>query len=146
MNLRTLHSNEIKDVRNLLENNMLPFQDITISNVKFIVAIENHEILGCIGLEQHKNDGLLRSFAVKDQNKGKGIGQNLLKELLKKSKAEGIHTIHLLTTTAEKYFTKNDFKVKPRETAPALIQKTTEFLNICPASAIYMVYQLDKTT
>jgi quercetin dioxygenase-like cupin family protein len=55
------------------------------------------------------------------------------------SRQYGINNLHLLTTTAEKFFASPGFSVVPRDEAPASMKATSEFSSICPSSSTYMV-------
>ncbi|RRQ48165.1 GNAT family N-acetyltransferase [Maribacter algicola] len=133
---------DLKSIQELLKANYLPFEDLVESKVAFLTKEKNGELIGCIGIEKYDADGLLRSLAVADAHKGKGIGKQLLDELCESSKQEGIHRLHLLTTTADAYFTRYGFNVTERSTAPTAILGTTEFSEICPSSSVYMVKEL----
>lgn len=128
----------------LLDANGLPFSDITESGVQLIVAKVDDEIVGCIGLEIHEEEGLLRSFAVKSSYRGRGIGRSLYNSLLHFSIDHHIRTLHLLTNTAEDYFTKVGFVIGDRCNAPELIKKSREFACLCPSSALYMVLETPR--
>lgn len=133
---------DIKDVQRLLKENNLPFEDLESSKVTLFVSVLNGQIIGCIGIELKGNDGLLRSFSVTDKYKNKGIGNELLNRLLKYSKSEKIKKLHLLTTTADKYFIKKGFVKSDRIKAPESIQTTTEFSTLCPSSSVYMTFEV----
>lgn len=122
----------------LLEANKLPYQDLISSGVSLLVALDGDTIAGCIGLEQIGSDGLLRSFAVADAYKNKGVGSTLFNKLIEKSRFDNVETLHLLTTTAEKYFSKKGFITTDRMHAPHVIRMTSEFASICPSNSTYM--------
>ncbi len=128
----------LEEVRLLLQENKLPYEDIDKHFVDFILAKENNKIVGAIGIERYNNIGLLRSFVVTKLFRNKKIGNKLLNFLLKKSIDEGIENIYLLTTTADKYFLNNGFKIENRDNIPDLIKQTKEFSTICPLSAVAM--------
>ena len=132
----------LDNIKELLKNNGLPYEDIITSNVQFITKEENGVLIGCIGLEKYDEEGLLRSFAVKDEYKNKGIGKRLLNQLIDQSKTNGLKRLHLLTTTADGYFEKNGFKTADRAVAPNEISSTKEFSEICPSSSVYMVLDI----
>lgn len=132
----------IEEIKALLKSNNLPYEDIISSKVDFTTTTIEGVIIGCIGVEKYGEDALLRSFVVTDTYKGKGIGKELLLQLIEKSKTEKVKNIHLLTTTAKTYFKKFGFLEKERVTAPEAIAKTKEFSEICPASSIYMIKEL----
>jgi len=135
---------EVKDVEaitRLLKINDLPFLDIQESAIEFIVAKNDSELIGCVGLEKHGTEGLLRSFAVENDFRNKGIGKEMYNRLLGYATQNHIKTLHLLTNTAKDYFSKTGFIIANRSKAPELISKTREFASLCPASSVYMVLE-----
>jgi amino-acid N-acetyltransferase len=62
----------------------------------------------------------------------------LLRSLVVSERARGVHTIYLLTTTAEKFFQRRGFARTDRASAPPAIRATREFAGICPASSAFM--------
>ncbi|MEK7723768.1 MAG: arsenic resistance N-acetyltransferase ArsN2 [Acidobacteriota bacterium] len=131
---------DLLTVIELLEKNDLPTSDICLSKITLILAVENKRIIGCIGVEVYETEGLLRSLAVAESFRGSGIGNKLLQHLLAYSKRIGIKNLHLLTTTADKYFLSKGFLISERENAPNSIRATTEFSTLCPASSVYMIF------
>ena len=108
-------------IMKLLKDNNLPYSDIHSSGVEFMTSESNEKLVGCIGIEKYGEDGLLRSLAVEEEYKNSGVGKRLLNELINKSKNEGIKKLHLLTTTANKYFTRHGFRTIERINAPITI-------------------------
>ena len=125
----------------LLKINDLPFSDIQESAIDFIVAKDDQQIIGCIGLEKNGSEGLLRSFAVDHNFQNKGFGRELYDRLLAYGVQHDIKTLHLLTTTAKEYFMKVGFRLDSRSNAPEIIQKSKEFSSLCPSSSTYMVLE-----
>lgn len=133
---------DFEKIKKLLKNNDLPYDDIHSSGVEFITSEFKGKLVGCIGIEKYGEDGLLRSLAVEEEYKNRGLGKRLLNELIKKGKNEGIKKLHLLTTTAYKYFTRNGFRTINRLNAPVSIAKSKEFSELCPSNSIYMVKEI----
>lgn len=133
---------DYNEIIELLRGNKLPYKDIISSKVEFITHRLNGSLVGCIGIENYGKDRLLRSFAVNDAYKSKGVGKKLLKELIVSSKEKGVKKLHLLTTTADLYFAKNGFFSVSRNNAPEKILESKEFSEICPSSSIYMVLEI----
>lgn len=52
--------------------------------------------------------------------------------------AAGFECMHLLTTTAVAYFANRGYKYEQRDRAPAAVRATTQFAELCPATAQYM--------
>jgi amino-acid N-acetyltransferase len=126
----------------LLSDCHLPTQDIIQNKIDFKVATNDNDLVGCIGIEPYGKDALLRSFAVSDRFRNKGLGSDLLKSMINECKEMGIERVHLLTTTAEKYFLKYGFIKSNRVSAPKSIIETTEFSEICPSTSIYLTLNI----
>lgn len=135
---------DLEEVQSLLKKNKLPFEDLASSNIEIIVAVENGQIIGCIGNEIKGEDGLLRSFSVADEFKNLGIGNELFKRLILEAQKANLKTLHLLTTTASSYFNKKGFVVSNRNEAPENIKSTSEFSTICPSNSVYMTFKVSK--
>lgn len=134
-----------KRLTSFLKENDLPTADLATSKPTFIVAMIKERLIGSIAVEHFKKEGLLRSLAVDTQYRNKGLGNQLFQKLLTFSAQLGIENLHLLTTTAEKYFLSKGFVLTNREEAPKAIKNTEEFSAICPASSAYMTLkQIDK--
>jgi amino-acid N-acetyltransferase len=128
----------IAAIRDLLAANNLPIADIADDAVRLFEFRQDNELIGTVGVEQHGHTGLLRSLAVKDNHRSKGIGEQLVTHVLCYCSSKQITELYLLTTTAEKFFEKLEFKRISRETTPNEIMQTREFKDICPLSAIVM--------
>ncbi|UII76182.1 arsenic resistance N-acetyltransferase ArsN2 [Flagellimonas sp. HMM57] len=144
MKAKEIENYDFEKVRNLLKENNLPYEDIRSSKVEFITSKSDNELVGCIGIEKYGEDGILRSFAVVDTFKNRGVGAKLITKLLDKSKNDGIQKLHLLTTTAHEYFLKHGFHISERIKAPKAVADSKEFSEICPSTSIYMVKELNS--
>lgn len=133
----------LEDVKLLLREYKLPYEDIDEHFTHFILAKKEEKIVGAIGLEIYGNIGLLRSFVVDKVLRNKKIGDTLILSLFNYSFEQGIKTLYLLTTTAEKYFLKYKFQVENKDNLAKLIKQTKEFSCICPCSAVAMRKDLD---
>lgn len=139
---KTAHSNDIIHVQELLNKCQLPYEDIFTSKVFLILALVNGQVVGCIGIEKKDSNGLLRSFAVHEKFRRLGVGNELLKRLVDDARKENIKALHLLTTTAERYFSKKGFVTSARNEAPQVIKNSTEFSTLCPSSSTYMSLEI----
>lgn len=133
---------EIKDldlIEKLLRQNDLPYQDIRTGDKcdkDFFLVYDNSLLVGCIGLEKFDGIALLRSMVVKEEFRNRGYGKQICDSLIKYAKRQDIKELYLLTITAKDFFEKIGFKVIERNFAPDAIKNTTEFLGLCPASAV----------
>ena len=130
-------------IRQFLEANDLLHQDIEANDLKhFLLARKGPEIAGLVGLEIREGNALLRSLAVAEGYRNKGLATVLVERIENYARSLKITTLYLLTLTAEDFFAKRDFQQTARTSAPAGIQKTAEFRGLCPASAAFMTKRL----
>ena len=130
-------------IKRFLEKNDLLHQDIEPKILNhFLLARDGQEIIGLVGLEIREGDALLRSLAVAEAYRQKGLATTLVEKIENHARSLKIRTLYLLTLTAEDFFMKRDFQKTARTKAPAGIQNTAEFKGLCPASAAFMTKQL----
>ena len=104
----------------------------------FVVATRGDAVVGCAGLERHGTAALLRSVAVAPAARGTGLGVALVEAAVARARASGVHTLALLTTTAERFFPRFGFRVVPRAALPESLHASEELRGACPASAVAM--------
>ena len=139
---RAATSADLPQVTRLLSGFSLPTADLPRDLRYFILAEDKGQIVGCVGLEVLGKHGLLRSLVVDQNFQGQRVGDELCRRIEETAKAKGITAMHLLTTTASDYFRRRGFTQSDRSTSPASISSTTEFAEMCPSTAVYMVRQL----
>lgn len=99
-------------------------------------------VVGYVGLEGEGRDLLLRSLVVLADQKARGLGSRVLAAAETAAGDLGAARLHLLTTTAERFFSRHGFVVADRASAPPVIRRTREFADVCPASAAYLTKDL----
>ena len=122
----------------LLIAEKLPVADLPERLDNFIVAINDGKVVGVGGLEVYATYGLLRSLAVQPEHRGAGVAAKMLARLESISKRKGLLELYLLTETAATYFEQKGFTKITRADVPAAVQRSSEFSDICPESAIVM--------
>ena len=128
------------ELKQFLKTNDLLYQDIKPLDLKhFLLARDGADVVGMVGLEIQANNALLRSLAVKQGYRKKGLATLLVEKIEAYARNLNIDRLYLLTVTAEEFFKKCDFQPVRRQTAPPGIQNTAEFKDLCPASAVFMV-------
>ena len=134
-----------QEVLDLLAGAELPVEDLNDKTMQnFMVARgKDNSIIGVAGIEMFQEDGLVRSLAVQPAYREKGLGSRLTREIESFARSNGIKTLYLLTMTAADFFSKFDYQVIQRDQAPESIQKTAEFNNLCPVSAVCLCKTLD---
>lgn len=126
----------ISAVVSLLEQNDLPAGDVRENSDTFYLAFADGERVGAGGLEQFGSDGLLRSVVVEHSARGNGFGVAICEEIEKRAERAGVETLYLLTTTVPELFRTHGYTEIERSAPPPRIQQTTEFDDLCPASAV----------
>jgi amino-acid N-acetyltransferase len=126
----------------LLQAEKLPVDDLPASLDNFFIAMNGHNIVGAIGLEQYGNYALLRSMVVSREYRNKSIASSLVDKLEYYAKTLGISAMYLLTETAPGYFEKKGYQQINREEVPTALQASSEFSHVCPVSAIVMKKEL----
>ena len=123
--------------RQLLSEAGLPIDDLTIERLA-LVAEQNGEVAGVIGLERFAGMGLLRSLVVSAQHRRSGLGKALVGALERMALDGDMAELWLLTIDADAWFARLGYEAQARELAPAEIRQTEEFSNLCPGDAVLM--------
>ncbi len=119
-------------------------EDLPASLKHFYIATDNNSVIGAIGLEQYGRFGLLRSMVVARSFRNLGIAAELVGLLQTQAKIIGLDSIYLLTETAFGFFTNKGYHIIARDEVPEEIKQSTEFSNVCPASATVMYKHLSR--
>ena len=127
--------------RQLLRASKLPLDGFDAPHVTALVARDDGgAIVGSAAIEVYREAALLRSVAVADSHRGRGLGQELTRAALALARERGLGAVYLLTETAAAFFPKFGFTPVSRDAIPADVKTSVEFTTTCPASA--QVFQL----
>jgi amino-acid N-acetyltransferase len=137
--LRPARAEDLTAVSQLLTDAALPLDGVATSLADFVVAESGGALVGVAGLERCGRFALLRSVAVDDAWRSRGVGRALVERVIADAESRGIPALYLLTTTAERYFPSFGFREITREVVPDDVRATAEFKGACPASAVVMV-------
>ncbi len=130
-------------IRQLLKNCGLPQEDLSSEHFQhFLVYKEKGLILGVVGLEIFGEVALLRSLAVDERHRHRGIGSQMVAQIERYAQARQITKLYLLTTSAAEFFVKRNYQRIDRRLAPAKIRATREFQELCPESAVCLMKDL----
>ena len=94
---------DVESIVALLKTNNLSANDLGTGKRIFLVAHSEGKTVGCVAVEIYGAEGLLRSLAVSNEFRGKGIGQKLVAEAEVWSSDNGLKNLYLLTTTCLLY-------------------------------------------
>jgi N-acetylglutamate synthase-like GNAT family acetyltransferase len=139
--IETARREELPLIVAMLEEADLPIDGVD-DAASFLVARENEQLVGCIGLEAYEDVGLLRSLVVRPETRGAGVGKHLVERLVEDARARGMSALYLLTTTADEYFPRFGFEPVARDDADARLRASAEFRGACPDSAVCMRIRL----
>jgi N-acetylglutamate synthase-like GNAT family acetyltransferase len=83
----------------------LPTEDILApSTVYWLAETASRELIASAGLELGSEAGLLRSVAVAEVHRGKGLGKRMVTSALDKARAHRLRHVYLFSTGAGSYF------------------------------------------
>jgi N-acetylglutamate synthase-like GNAT family acetyltransferase len=129
---------DIETIKDLLFANSLPVAGVDEHWRTFVIAREGDRIVGCGGAEAYQFAALIRSIAVDEGYRSKGVGRRIVRQLLDRLASRGLREFYLLTTTAEAYFKKRGFKRIDRDEVHPQLLNSREFQDACPESATCM--------
>jgi amino-acid N-acetyltransferase len=137
-NLRPATASDRRAIEHLLSTLKLPTAGVAEWISRFWVAEQDGKPVGVVGIEQYGDAALLRSVAVDASCRDTGLGRALVETALAAARREGIRSVYLLTTTAERYFPRFGFEQITRDEVPDSLRASVEFREACPASAVVM--------
>ncbi len=127
----------------LLEAAGLPAAGLADHLATALVARAGVRPVGLAALEIYGQAALLRSVAVGEGWRGRGVGTALVRAALELGRGQGVCDFYLLTETAPAFFARFGFRPIPRTTVPAAVQASAEFQGACPETATVMVLKGD---
>ena len=123
-------------VHRLLRATGLPVDGFDSPHIVGVVARDAAgSLIGSAAIEVYGHDGLLRSVAVAESARGRGVGHQLTRAALQLARDRGLSALYLLTETAGDFFPKFGFVAVARSHIPAEVKSSVEFTTACPASA-----------
>ncbi len=133
---------ELGELKMFLELNKLPFKDISLNGNIFLLFYDDEgNVIGSAGLEIYGEAGLMRSIAVRSEDRGKKLGARIVDEILLCARDNNLRSVFLLTETAYKFFLKKGFQDFSRNDVPEAVKNSSEFSLVCPASAKCMAFR-----
>jgi amino-acid N-acetyltransferase len=136
--LRSAQSADLPGVLDLLGRSDLPSAGVADALPHFVIAENEGQLVGVVGLELYGSSALLRSAAVEESWRRTGVGRTLIESALDLARERGIDDVFLLTTTAEHYFPRFGFACVTRDAVTDAVKASAEFKGACPDSAVAM--------
>lgn len=125
-------------VRDLLTEAGLPLDGAAEAFATGVVASDGDRLVGCAAIEPYDGAALLRSVAVVPDQRGTGVGTNLVHALEDLARDGGARSLILLTETAEPWFTRLGYTAIDRSSVPADVASSIEFVTACSTTAVAM--------
>ena len=141
MNIVPASQNSFTAAIDLLKKNNLPTEDIN-SGTQLFVLEENDGVIGTVAVEYDLNVALVRSLSVAEEKRKSGIGEILMRFIENYVHKQGVHSVYLLTTTAENFFLKKGYKTIDRNKVPDFIKNTKEYSVLCSSASTLMKKEL----
>ena len=141
MNIVPASQNSFTAAIELLKKNNLPTEDIN-SGTQLFVLEENDGVIGTVAVEYDFNVALVRSLSLAEEKRKSGIGEILVRFIEHYVHKQGVHSVYLLTTTAENFFLKKGYKRIDRNKVPDFIKNTKEYSVLCSSSSTLMKKEL----
>lgn len=137
--------NDHDSIRKLLLEANLPLPDQHDEPVRFLVARDQRKVVACIGWEDYKPSALLRSMAVQNDWRNKGIGRLLLQTAIEKLQRDGLNKFYLLTEAVE-FAKRMGFVPLERVDLPQSLKQSHQIISDCCATATCMVWKPSDPT
>ena len=138
IDLRPARPADLQGICELLLAGDLFVDDVGQHLDNFVVFEQHGNIVATGGMELYPPVALLRSIAVDQQYRSKGIAIEIVNQLCNTADMAGVQNIYLLTNTATGFFERLNFRAIARTQAPDEIKATSQFSHLCPASAQFM--------
>lgn len=138
MQITTATEQNRSEITELLQSQKLPAEDLPWLLTGFYVAVDNHKVVGAIGMERYNHYGLLRSMVVHPDYRNRQIAATLVKMLEEQAVSSGVTAMYLLTETAAAYFSRKGYESISRDDVPDAVKQSSEFSHVCPVSALVM--------
>jgi amino-acid N-acetyltransferase len=136
--IRPARPTDLAGVEKLLGSAGLPLAGVPDHLGRYLIATTAGGIVGTVGVEAYPPVGLLRSAAVSDAQRGRGIGALLVMRAVERARGEGLRALYLLTTTAADWFPRYGFRRVERTALPVELNASEELKGACPDTAVCM--------
>ncbi len=136
--IRPATSQDMKGLLQLLDADALPGAGLDAENVRLFVA-DGPRVggrpVGVVGFEAYGDAALLRSLAVREDARGRGLGIGLIRHAERQAHRAGARTAVALTTTIPELLERLGFVRVHRDELPPAVLASPELNGACPQSA-----------
>lgn len=125
--LRPARPDDIPVIIELLEANRLPTAELEDHLAHFVVAEAGERVVGCGGLEAYGEAGLVRSIAVEEAWRGRGLGRRLTERVLARAASLGLRRLCLFTMGAPNFFARFGFREVTLGDFPPAVRRSAQY-------------------
>ena len=136
--VRTAFPADWPAISGLLSRAGLPLPSPDGPPVEFVVAARQGAIVACAGWERHGDHALLRSVAVDEAERRRGVGRAVVERALAEVSDRGVGEVALVTMSASAFFGRLGFAAIARSETPLPIQASPEFTPHCCGNGTWM--------
>ena len=136
--IRAAQQQDLPAVEALLKTYTLPTGGLAQHLPSYLVVEDAGRIVASAGLELYGIAALLRSVAVQQDYRNRGLARAMVNQLIKQARSQGVRAVYLLTATAQQYFRRMGFETLPREAVDPAVTTSAEFGDSCCATAVAM--------
>ena len=130
---RAATQSDVQHIKLFLKENELPVDGVDEWVENFLILTNQEgKWMGVAGFELYGASCLLRSVAVDQSFRGRGLGKGLVDAVLANANKKGASKSYLLTADAEMYFKKMGFEIIRREDIDEAVLASAELkINAC---------------
>lgn len=139
--IRAAVDSDLLAINKLLSENGLTTSGVRENLSNFLVT-ECKEVVGVIGMEFAGQGAMLRSMAISQEVRKRGLATVLVNRSLKIARDAGMKSIYILTNTAEGFASRWGFYKIQRSEIPADLMESSALNSFCPSSSICMKLDL----
>jgi N-acetylglutamate synthase-like GNAT family acetyltransferase len=139
--IRTAINADLSVINKLLSENGLTTSGVRENLLNFLVA-ECEDVVGVIGIEFAGHGVMIRSLAISQELRRRGMGAALFNRCLEIARAAGSKNAYLLTNTAEQFVARWGFHKIQRSEIPVDLMQSSTLNNFCPLSSSCMKLEL----
>jgi len=138
-----LSQGDLRELTHLLAAAALLIDDLKEPGRTFFRLEDDGGLIGYGGWQGCASDRLLRSLSYPpgEARNWDALGVAIIEQMALQA---GVSRFYLLTDTAAAFFRSAGYQVADRRDAPQTIRASKEFKSLCPASASYMVKDLEN--
>jgi N-acetylglutamate synthase-like GNAT family acetyltransferase len=100
-----------------------------------IGAFVRGALIGCVGVERHGSQALLRSLAVEEGQRGVGVGSTLVEAALERASDGGMREAFCVTMDTADYLSRLGFETIERNEIAGPVTDAMQLRGVCPETA-----------